>query len=722
MPRWLSVQHRFAALDLTSRITDALIALRDQIVVRTTGRSAGSERRWVAGWIGLFWSVAIGIIVTLLPLSVLAVLSPAANAPLGALLALLLVGLVAYIADWKGGLAAVAASTIVLSRWATKDGGETAISLRYLLGVFALCGAALTGIIERLKTEGSIDRQEALAARSAATALSAVETVAATHQNLGPDVRAQLHQAIVRSIVGVNRAHAGALLLADAETGSFHPAALYGFGANADAALTMDANDGGFVARVRDERRTLQIAGIQRSNADRYAALRRTRVKSVLGSPVISQDDTVLGVIIVGLLVDHHFTSREIRKLAALAAQVASIMETMSVMDRREGQLQQAREEQQRLEQVIAAVPEALIVSSPPGGEIVAMNEAAQTLFRGLEIDQILASVKPVDLETSILSPIERALTFGESANDVECRITLSDDAFIPVLASAAPIRDEEERVIAVVAAFRDISALKEAARLKDEFVSVVSHELRSPLTPVRGFVQLVARDLAREGGHDVQVKRLESVSGHVDRLTRLVDDLLDVSRLRSGTLEIRPVEVDLVALGRQVVDGWASGTTPVNIRLETALETLPGRWDPDRIHQVLDNLVINAVKYSPAQSPVTLTISQDGDAAVLAVTDQGPGIDEAQKAEIFAAFYRTPSARTGQVQGLGLGLYICQALVEEHGGSIDLDSEPGRGSTFTVRLPLPEPAPLDTPQLAEESPGAPLVLTDVSVTASSPA
>lgn len=218
-----------------------------------------------------------------------------------------------------------------------------------------------------------------------------------------------------------------------------------------------------------------------------------------------------------------------------------------------------------------------------------------------------------------------------------------------------------------------------------------------------------------------MQVKRLESVSGHVDRLTRLVDDLLDVSRLRSGTLEIRPVEVDLVALGRQVVDGWASGTTPVNIRLETALETLPGRWDPDRIHQVLDNLVINAVKYSPAQSPVTLTISQD-DAAVLAVTDQGPGIDEAQKAEIFAAFYRTPSARTGQVQGLGLGLYICQALVEEHGGSIDLDSEPGRGSTFTVRLPLPEPAPLDTPQLAEESPGAPLVVTDVSVTASSPA
>ncbi|MBX3070236.1 MAG: GAF domain-containing protein [Thermomicrobiales bacterium] len=688
MPRWLPEQSQITAPDIASRIAGTLNALRDQILLRTAGRES-ADRRWATRWMSLFWSIAIGIIATLLPLSILAVLRPAADAPVGAILAIVLVALVAYVADWKGGSASIAAAAIVISRWAVKDGAEPEIAMRYLITSLLVAGIAIVALIERLKTEGSIDRQEALAARSAATALAAVETVAATHQKLSPDARTQLHHAIVRSVVGVNRAHAGALVLADPESGDLEPAALYGFGANAEEALRADAaTDDGFVARIRQERRTLQLSGIQRTSGDRYAGVRRTRVKSMLGSPVISQDDMVLGVILVGLLVDHHFTPREVRKLDALASQVASILETMSVMDRREFQLQQAQDEQRRLEQVIATVPEALIVSAPPSGEIIAMNEAAQELFRGVDSGSILLSVKPVDTDDSILSPTERALTFGESANDVECLIERSETDKIPVLASAAPIRDDEGTVVAVVSAFRDISALKEAARLKDEFVSVVSHELRSPLTPIRGFVQLVARDLSREGGHDTQVHRLESVSGHVDRLTRLVDDLLDVSRLRSGTLEIRPVPTDLVDLTKKVVEAWAGGTSPVAITLESDETSLEGHWDPDRIHQVLDNLVINAVKYSPPGAAVVMSLSREENAAVIGVKDQGPGIDDVQKAEIFGAFYRTPDAREGQVQGLGLGLFICQALVAEHGGSIDLVSAPGEGSTFIVRLP----------------------------------
>ncbi len=644
--------------------------------------------------------MAIGVIATLLPMSVLAVLLSKEYVAAGAMMGLILVAVVTYISDWKAGVASIGASALVLSQWIEKggnpveDAGE--LSLRVLLATLGVGGIIIAGVIERLKTEGSIDRQEALAARSAATALSAIESVAATQQVLSPEARNQLHHAIVRSVVGVNRAHAGALLLVDSESGALAPAALYGFGSGAEEMLRSDAGADGFAARVRTERRTLQLSGIQRSSGKRYADLRRTRVKSLLGSPVISRDEKILGVLVVGLLVDHRFSSREVRKLDALASQVSSILETMAVMDRREFQLQQARDEQQRLEQVIAAVPEALIVSAPPSGEIVAMNHAAQKLFGDVPAESMLERVKPVDEEASAISPTERALTFGESANDVECVIRTGDDTAIPVLASAAPIRDERGEVVAVVSAFRDITALKEASRLKDEFVSVVSHELRSPLTPIRGFVQLVARELSRKEGHEVQVKRLESVSGHVDRLTRLVDDLLDVSRLRSGTLEIRPTKVDLVALCRHVVESWAGAPSPVTVELTTDEEMVEGNWDPDRIHQVLDNLVMNAVKYSPTGAPVRLRLHREPGSAVIAISDQGPGIDEEQKAEIFGAFYRTPSARTGQVQGLGLGLYICQALVEAHEGSIELQSEIGSGSTFTVRLPMPAPAIVD--------------------------
>jgi signal transduction histidine kinase len=289
------------------------------------------------------------------------------------------------------------------------------------------------------------------------------------------------------------------------------------------------------------------------------------------------------------------------------------------------------------------------------------------------------------------------------------------DGQEIPVLASAAPIHNDDGTIWAVVSAFRDISALKEASRLKDEFVSVVSHELRSPLTPIRGFVQLVARELGREGGHELQVTRLESVSGHVDRLTRLVDDLLDVSRLRAGSLEIRTESIDLVQLCQKVVDAHSTQDTGHSILFEPSDTSLMGRWDPDRIHQVLDNLVLNAIKYGPPSSPVTLRIYRDDD-AVIEVRDSGPGIDQHQRASIFGAFYRTPSAAAGQVQGLGLGLYICRELIEAHGGTIDVEQPEGGGSVFIVRLPIeesesvsPEPGPSEpvmiTPADAEPVP-----------------
>ncbi|MGD9713177.1 MAG: hypothetical protein AB7V46_14050, partial [Thermomicrobiales bacterium] len=238
MSRWTSEGRHVALGEFASRAANRFTEIRDRIVLKAAGRPGVRDRRWASQWLGIFWSVAIGIIAALLPLSILAVILPAEDVPVGAMVALVLVALVAYVSDWRAGIAAMAVAALVLSRWSDKEASiESSPSLRILLAGLVAGSTAIIVIIERLKTEGSIDRQETLAARSAATALAAVETLAATHQNLSPESRTQLHHAMVRSIVGVNRAHAGALLLVDPDTGALEPAAMYGFGSDAEGFL-----------------------------------------------------------------------------------------------------------------------------------------------------------------------------------------------------------------------------------------------------------------------------------------------------------------------------------------------------------------------------------------------------------------------------------------------------------------------------------------------------
>ncbi|MEZ4506019.1 MAG: HAMP domain-containing sensor histidine kinase [Thermomicrobiales bacterium] len=273
----------------------------------------------------------------------------------------------------------------------------------------------------------------------------------------------------------------------------------------------------------------------------------------------------------------------------------------------------------------------------------------------------------------------------------------------------------------AVVGAFRDITTLKEAARIKDEFVSVVSHELRSPLTPIRGYVQLVARELAREGNHELHVKRLNSIDAHVVRLARLVDDLLDVSRLRAGSLEIRPIPSDLVELTKDAVFVRSEGENATRIEFVPKRASISGEWDPDRILQVVDNLVGNALKYSPPSGSVTVTVDVLDGRAMISVADEGPGIPESDRQDIFGAFFRTEDATSSQAPGLGLGLYICRELVRAHDGTIEVDEAPGGGAEFRVLLPMTEAsdAPI-TPVQLELSPELIDTATAVEISAGS--
>jgi signal transduction histidine kinase len=239
--------------------------------------------------------------------------------------------------------------------------------------------------------------------------------------------------------------------------------------------------------------------------------------------------------------------------------------------------------------------------------------------------------------------------------------------------------------------AARDVVA---ALRLRDEFLTNASHELFTPITSLSLQVQAARRRLDRadpSAGDPATWKRTLDRAGHqIERLTRLVRDMLDVSRVKSGRLDLRPARFDLAALVRQVGEGFDDEAREVGSAIQvSAAESLEGEWDRDRIEQVLTNLVANAIKYG-AGKPVELRAAlRDGQAEV-AVIDRGIGIAPADQQRIFGRFERAVSSRA--VSGLGLGLYIAHQLVLAHGGEIVVQAEEGLGSTFRVRLPLSRP------------------------------
>ncbi|MBX6342462.1 MAG: HAMP domain-containing histidine kinase, partial [Thermomicrobiaceae bacterium] len=234
------------------------------------------------------------------------------------------------------------------------------------------------------------------------------------------------------------------------------------------------------------------------------------------------------------------------------------------------------------------------------------------------------------------------------------------------------------------------------AVRAREEFLSIASHELKTPLTTVKGYAQLLGRLLAHG---DVDPRRfataVERLTVQVGRLEELVNDLLDVSRIQQGRLQPQPERFDLTELAREVIERFEQSAErkPQHRLVFESDGPVVGLWDPSRIDQVITNLVSNALKYSPQGGEVRVRVRQVDHAAEIAVSDQGIGITPEERQRLFKPFARGDTARQ-QFGGAGLGLYITAQIVERHGGTIGVESEPGKGSTFTVRLPLAPPGP----------------------------
>jgi PAS domain S-box-containing protein len=228
----------------------------------------------------------------------------------------------------------------------------------------------------------------------------------------------------------------------------------------------------------------------------------------------------------------------------------------------------------------------------------------------------------------------------------------------------------------------------QEAVRLRDEFLSIASHELYTPMTSLTLSLQRLV-DNGRPGGTQLDAPTTQRLTGMAERqgkrLTKLIGNLLDVARIGEGRLRLDLELVELTAMVREVIASLEHDLTRAGCTVTVEGTTVRGRWDRSRMEQVVTNLLTNAIKFG-AERPIEIEVARQGGMARLRVTDHGMGIDPMQRARLFRRFERAVSAE--HFGGLGLGLYICKGVVEAHGGSIDVESWPGKGSTFTVEVP----------------------------------
>ena len=337
------------------------------------------------------------------------------------------------------------------------------------------------------------------------------------------------------------------------------------------------------------------------------------------------------------------------------------------------------------LRELLDTLPVAVIVYGADGAVLLA-NQARKD-FAGADVvtlDGAIARTTPQREDGEPVAredlPATRALR-GETVRGERLRLRAADGHSEVLLVNASPLRDASGAITAAVVVFHDITDLSELERGRRELFAMANHDLRTPLTVILGFVQLAKKMLAREP--DRAARTLDDIERQTRRMIRLVQDLLDVARFESGVIPVIPEPGDLAAHVRDAVERQPNRE---RFQLQMTEERMPAFFDADRIDQVLDNLLSNAIRHTAPGTPVDVRLVRESSELVLRVTDHGGGVASEERARLFRPFYQTPRGR--QYGGTGLGLHISRRIAEAHRGRLWLEDTGPNGSTFTLALP----------------------------------
>lgn len=369
-----------------------------------------------------------------------------------------------------------------------------------------------------------------------------------------------------------------------------------------------------------------------------------------------------------------------------LASTIGWLKHTIDYLIEREA------DERRRLQALMHQLPVGVMVTDHVG-RVVQTNKRLDTLLgakipSGYQIGKdkpLLKSLAKDKVATSAHSPLLLALTRGKAVVGREFTVEKPDGKKVGIRVNSAVIRNKQGKIIAAASIIDDITAHKEMEKRKDDFVNIASHELKTPITSMKLFVDVLLRRKTYDQKSD---KMLTSVKNQILRLQDLVSDLLDVSRLQTGKLTFRKEEFRLDKVVAETVEELQQITTETEIVVvkKTPIVIYADKF---RIMQVVTNLVTNAVKYSAPNTTINVAIRRKSNYAVVSVQDFGIGIPPDHQRKIFQRLYQAPGSQARAFRGLGMGLYICREIIRRHHGKIWVESEKGKGSTFYFTLPL---------------------------------
>jgi two-component system phosphate regulon sensor histidine kinase PhoR len=424
--------------------------------------------------------------------------------------------------------------------------------------------------------------------------------------------------------------------------------------------------------------------------------IKRLEVRNLIAYPLVlerrDEQERVVDRVTVGVLHvinkrgGEDFGREDLRLLAVMARQVTAVIADAQMYLR-------LSEEKEQLQATLQSLLSAVVMVES-SGYISLINPAARQMF-GLDKDdgvgQYYSAVIPYE-------PIREMVR--EAVAD--CKETLTEIELPPLEGNFDPrifqaqtslVNGEQDgmpAVIGVVAIFNDITEIRNVERMKTAFVSTVSHELRTPLTSIKGFISTLLQD--EEGYFDDEMRRefYGIIDSECDRLRRLIEDLLNVSRIEAGrALMMNWAKFNPLPVIEKALSAQRAYTDKHTLKLLPSGDIPSITGDSDKFDQIVTNLVSNAIKYSPRGGEITVRVSSDGEFLLVGISDEGMGIPADKLARIFEKFERVDNRDTREVGGTGIGLFLVKHLVERHGGEVWAESEYGKGSTFSFRIPI---------------------------------
>lgn len=424
--------------------------------------------------------------------------------------------------------------------------------------------------------------------------------------------------------------------------------------------------------------------------------------RSVLAVPLISSEE-VIGVLMLFHKEPNAFTRQQLELVKAAAIQVSNAVNNaqlyLLIRDQAERLGTMLREEQieaAKYQTILESIADGVLVAAG-SGEVILANQPVSYILdipRGQLIGKSVGELLGL-YGSSGDSWVRTISDWAKNSDRIQHRSYLADQLLIEdkvVSVHLSPVFASNQ-FFGTVSIFRDVTKEVEVDRMKSEFVSTVSHELRTPMTSIKGYADLMLMGAAGPMS-DPQLRYLMVIKNNADRLSMLVNDLLDISRIETGKteLDLRPLDIPQVV--EQVVDGHLRGRIEHESKsMAVATDIAPSlplvNADYARVTQILTNLLDNAFHYTPENGSIKVSAQANGDYVYISVTDSGIGISDENQRKIFDRFFRADDESVQRVAGTGLGLSIVRSLVEMHGGRLSVQSALGKGSTFTFTLPL---------------------------------